>query len=79
MTIVLFENAFEGLASNKLAINAEKVISVFEVLDPLDKKKKRLFTAIYAGPELSWTVKDPIEEVIKKLNDNPRLQPDSTK
>jgi hypothetical protein len=73
MAIVLFENAFEGMASSKLAINAEKVISVFQVLDPLDKKKKRLFTAIYAGVDLTWTVKDPIEEVIKKLNDNPRL------
>lgn len=70
MAIVLFENVFEGLPSSKLAINSEKVISVFEVLDPLDKKKKRLFTAIYAGPELTWTVKDSIEEVIKKLNDN---------
>lgn len=70
MSIVLFENAFEGLPSSKLAINSEKVISVFQVLDPLDKKKKRLFTAIYAGTDLTWTVKDPIEEVIKKLNDN---------
>ena len=68
--IVLFDNAFEGMASNKLAINSEKVISVFEVLDPLDKKKKKMFTAIYAGQDLTWTVKDPIEEVIKKLNDN---------
>ena len=70
MAIVLFENAFEGMASSKLAINTDKIISVFQVLDPLDKKKKRLFTAIYAGPDLTWTVKDPIEEVIKKLNDN---------
>jgi hypothetical protein len=70
MAIVLFENAFEGMASSKLAINADKIISVFQVLDPLDKKKKRLFTAIYAGADLTWTVKDPIEEVIKKLNDN---------
>ena len=68
MSIVLFENAFEGLASNKLAINAEKVISVFQVLDPLDKKKKRLFTAIYAGNDLTWTVKEPIHEVLNKLN-----------
>lgn len=68
MAIVLFTNAFEGLASNKLAINSEKVISVFEVLDPLDKKKKRLFTAIYAGTDLTWTVKDPIHEVLNKLN-----------
>ena len=68
MAIVLFENAFEGMASNKLAINADKVISVFQVLDPLDKKKKRLFTAIYAGPDLTWTVKDPIHEVLNKLN-----------
>lgn len=68
MAIVLFENAFEGLPSSKLAINSEKVISVFQVLDPLDKKKKRLFTAIYAGPDLTWTVKDPIHEVLNKLN-----------
>jgi len=68
MAIVLFENAFEGLPSNKIAINAEKVISVFQVLDPLDKKKKRLYTAIYAGVDLTWTVKDPIHEVLNKLN-----------
>jgi hypothetical protein len=71
MPLMLFENAFKGMDSNKLAINSEKVISVYEVLDPLDKKKKRLFTAIYAGPDLTWTVVESIEEVIKKLNDNP--------
>jgi len=68
--IVLLNNAFEGNASDKIAINSDKVISVFEILDPLDKKKKKLFTAIYGGPDLSWTVKESIEEVIKKLNDN---------
>jgi hypothetical protein len=71
MALVLFENAFKGMDSNKLAINSEKIISIYEVLDPLDKKKKRLFTAIYAGPDLTWTVVEPIDEVIKKLNDNP--------
>jgi hypothetical protein len=70
MAIVLFENAFEGNATNNIAINSEKVISVYETLDPLDKKKKKLFTAIYAGPDLTWTVKEPLNEVIKKLNDN---------
>lgn len=68
MPIVLFENAFEGNATNNVAINSEKVISVFQVLDPLDKDKKKLFTAIYAGPDLTWTVKEPMDEVLNRLN-----------
>jgi hypothetical protein len=70
MAIVLFTNAFAGNPSDKIAINSDKIISVFEILDPDDKKKKKFNTAIYAGQDLTWTVKEPIEEVIKKINDN---------
>jgi hypothetical protein len=70
MKIVLFTNTFAGNPSEKIAINSDKVISVFEVIDPSDKKKKKTFTSIYAGQDLTWIVKEPIEEVIKKLNDN---------
>jgi hypothetical protein len=74
MAIVIFTNAFEGNASKNIAINSDKVISVFEILDPLDKKKKKMFTNIYVGKNegdvLSWTVSESFEEVVKKLNDN---------
>jgi len=68
MAIVLFENAFEGNATNNVAVNSDKVISVFQIVDPLDADKKRLFTAIYAGPDLTWTVKEPMDVVLNKLN-----------
>ena len=68
MPIVLFENAFEGNVTNNVAIASDKVISVFQVLDPLDAKKKKLFTAIYAGPDLTWTVKEPMDVVLNRLN-----------
>jgi hypothetical protein len=68
MPIVLFKNAFEGNVTNNVAIASDKVISVFQVLDPLDASKKRLFTAIYAGPDLTWTVKEPMDEVLNRLN-----------
>jgi hypothetical protein len=70
MKIVLFTLANTTTASDKIAINSDKIISIFESLDPDDKKKKKLHTAIYAGQDLTWIVKEPIEEVIKKLNDN---------
>ena len=40
MAIILFTNAFAGNPSDKIAINSDKIISVFEILDPDDKKKK---------------------------------------
>ena len=70
MKIVLFTLANTTTASDKIAINSDKIISIFESLDSDDKKKKKLHTAIYAGQDLTWIVKESIDEVIKKLNDN---------
>ena len=70
MPLVLFENAFQGNPTNNLAISSEKVISVYQIKDPLDDKG--LLTAIYLGPDLTFTVQDPMDQVLNKLN-NPSI------
>ena len=70
MPLVLFQNAYQGNPTNNLAIASEKVISVYQIKDPLDEKG--LLTAIYLGPDLTFTVQDPMQDVLNRLN-NPSI------
>lgn len=66
--IILFTNAFDGNANDLIGINVEKIISVYEIIDPTDKKKKRKLTNLYCGGDLNFTVKESIDEVMLKLD-----------
>lgn len=66
--IIKFKNTYDQNASDVIAINTKNVISVYEIFDPSDKKKKRKFTCIYCNPDLTFTVDEPIDDVIVKIN-----------
>jgi hypothetical protein len=70
--ILIFQNAFEGNATDSIAINSKQVISVYEqdVLDPTDKKGKKTFrvTTIYTLGDTAFSVKDDFLDVIARLN-----------
>ena len=72
MSILIFENAFDGNATNDIAINSKHVLSVYEqdVPDPKDKKGKKTFrvTNIYTTANVNFSVKDEFNDVIARLN-----------
>jgi hypothetical protein len=68
MAMSLFTNTLKTAHNKDIWINADKVISVFSMIDPEDKKKKKVITAIFAGGDLTWTVKEEMSVVISKLN-----------
>tara|TARA_R100000541_G_scaffold2852_5_gene9379 strand:- start:983 stop:1213 length:231 start_codon:yes stop_codon:yes gene_type:complete len=68
MAMVLFTNTLKTAYNKDIWINPESIISVFSLIDPDDKKKKREVTAIFAGGDLTWTVKEEMSVVISKIN-----------
>jgi hypothetical protein len=70
MAVKLFQNAFDGNASNSIAINPAHVMSVFETksIDPDTGEEERL-TNIFSVSGNTWQVKDSYLDVIAKLNE----------
>tara|TARA_B100000780_G_C21125711_1_gene456722 strand:- start:4671 stop:4901 length:231 start_codon:yes stop_codon:yes gene_type:complete len=68
MALVLFTNTLKEAHNKDVWINPDKIISVFSMIDPQDKKKKKLVTAIFAGGDLTWTVKEELSVVVSKIN-----------
>jgi uncharacterized protein YlzI (FlbEa/FlbD family) len=65
--ILEFTNGVENNEGLKLAINTEKVLSVFQTYK--DEEKTEQITCIFADGN-TWHVKETFEEVVNKLNDN---------
>ena len=74
MAMVLFTNTLKTPLNKDIWINSDKIISVFSLIDPDDKKKKRVVTGIFAGADLTWTVKEELSVVISKLNHTDRWE-----
>jgi hypothetical protein len=69
MAFIHLTNAWEGSVSQKLAINSSKVLSVYEMYEEDDEDKLNPITVVFAEQN-SWRVKETLEEVVDKLNDN---------
>lgn len=65
MKFVMFENTVDSSPTNNIIINTDKIVSVYEILDPNDEDN--LLTVIYAG-DITWIVKNSIKDVLSKLN-----------
>lgn len=65
MKLKVFTNAFEGNASKKLAVDVDRVISVYESINP-DKPEEKV-TMLFAG-EQTWQVTESFNMVIKIIN-----------
>ena len=46
MAMALFTNTLKTAHNKDIWINADKVISVFSMIDPEDKKKKKVITTL---------------------------------
>jgi hypothetical protein len=68
MAMVLFTNTLKTAYNKDVWINPDKIISVFSMIDPEDKKKKKIVTGIFAGNNLTWTVTEEMSVVISKIN-----------
>lgn len=69
MSIKFFTNLFDGNASDVLAINTNKVISVFETDKPVTKEHAFRVVNIFCEGGATFQVKGKIEEVVAKLNE----------
>ena len=58
-----FTNSFKGNASNKIAINPEKVVTVFELKD----ENGEIVTAIHLQTGTTITVTEPMTTVVPML------------
>jgi len=68
--ILIFQNAFEGNATDSIAINSKQVVSVYEqdVPTPEDDKTFMRVTTLYTLGNTSFSVKDDFLDVIARLN-----------
>jgi len=68
MAIKFFTNLFDGNASDVLAINTDKVISVFETEKPITKNHVIRIVNIFCDSETTFQVKGKIEDIVAQLN-----------
>lgn len=63
MKLKVFTNAFEGNASKKLAVDVDRIISVYESINENSQK----VTMLFAGDQ-TWQVTESFNMVIKIIN-----------
>ena len=64
----MFTNASSSFDGESIAINADIVASVFELIEPDGDGKLQPHTIIYGVNNIDWRVKEPYLEVIATLN-----------
>ena len=64
----IFTNAAQSFDGDSIAINADIVASVFELIEPDKEGKLQNHTIIYGVNNIDWRVKEPYLEVIATLN-----------
>ena len=65
MNIIVLTNATKALEDKDIAINADTIVSVFEVEEYTTKKIVKLkYTQVYCPPHASFEVKESLEEVL---------------
>lgn len=63
MKLKVFTNAFEGNASKKLAVDVDRIISVYEAINENSER----VTMLFAG-EQTWQVSESFNMAIKIIN-----------
>jgi hypothetical protein len=63
-----FTNASQTYYGDPIAINADIVASVFEIIEPDSEGKLQPYTIIYGVNNVDWRVKEPYLEVLASLN-----------
>jgi hypothetical protein len=72
MTFKFFTNAVEGHVDESIAINADKIINVYEretIVATKEGNKEKKVTILFAGPAGSWEVKEDFLTVVARLNE----------
>ena len=64
----MFTNASSSFDGESIAINADIVASVFELITPDDNAKLQMRTVIFGVNGTDWHVKEPYLEVVASLN-----------
>ena len=64
----IFTNASQSYDGDSIAINADIVASVFELIEPDSEGKLQPHTIIYGVNNIDWRVKEPYLEVLASLN-----------
>jgi hypothetical protein len=64
MKLKIFTNAFEGNASKKLAVDVDRIISVYEAINTETSQR---VTVLFAG-EQTWQVSESFNMAIKIIN-----------
>jgi hypothetical protein len=64
----VFTNASQSYYGDSIAINADIVASVFELIEPDKEGKLQPHTIIYGVNNIDWRVKEPYLEVLAILN-----------
>lgn len=64
----VFTNAAGNFDGDSIAINADIVASVFELIEPDKDGKLQPHTIIYGVNNIDWRVKEPYLEVLASLN-----------
>jgi len=64
----VFTNASQSYQGQSIAINADIVASVFELIEPDSEGKLQPHTIIYGVNNIDWRVKEPYLEVLSILN-----------
>ena len=64
----IFTNAAQSFDGDSIAINADIVASVFELIEPDKDGKLQPHTIIYGVNSVDWRVKESYLEVLAALN-----------
>ena len=64
----IFTNAAQAFDGDSIAINADIVASVFELIEPDGDGKLQPHTIIYGVNNVDWRVKESYLEVVATLN-----------
>ena len=64
----IFTNASQAYDGDSIAINADIVASVFELIEPDDEGRLQTHTIIYGVNNIDWRVKESYLEVLASLN-----------
>jgi hypothetical protein len=72
MAFKFFTNAVEGHVDESIAINADKIINVYEretIVATKEGNKEKKVTILFAGTAGSWEVKEDFLTVVARLNE----------
>jgi len=71
MNFIVLTNVTKGLEGKDIAINADTIVSIFEVTEFTTKKIiKRKYTQVYCPPHASFEVEESLEEVLQIIKGN---------